>query len=186
MTQPQLNTERLLLRPYEAGDAADVQRLAGDRAIADTTLNIPHPYEDGMAEPWIAQTHEQFAAGERATFAAVLTETGALVGAISLNLDKAANAAILGYWVGKPYWNRGYATEASARVVAWGFDALGLNRIHSSHLTRNPASGAVMRKIGLVHEGCAREAVRKWGRYEDLELYALLRRDWEAALPSSG
>ena len=176
MTQPQLKTERLLLRPYEAGDAADVQHLAGDRAIADTTLNIPHPYEDGMAEAWITQTHEQFAAGERVTFATVLTETGALLGAVSLGIDKAANAAVLGYWIGKPYWNRGYATEAAARLVDWGFDVLGLNRIHSSHLTRNPASGAVMRKIGLVHEGCAREAVLKWGRYEDLELYAILRR----------
>ncbi len=186
MTQPRLKTERLLLRPYEAGDAADVQRLAGDRAIADTTLNIPHPYEDGMAEPWIAQTHEQFAAGERATFAAVLTGTDALVGAVSLDVDKAANAAVLGYWVGQPYWNQGYATEAALRVVAWGFDALGLNRIHSSHFTRNPASGAVMRKIGLVHEGCAREAVLKWGRYEDLELYALLKRDWNTDSPRRG
>lgn len=179
MDQPTLDTERLLLRPYCNADALSVQKLAGDRHIADTTLNIPHPYEDGMAEAWIAQTHEQFAAGERATFAIVLRETDELLGTVSLGIDKRANAAVLGYWVGQPYWNNGYATEASACLVAWGFDALGLNRIHSSHLTRNPASGAVMRKIGLVHEGCAREAVRKWGRYEDLELYALLRRDWD-------
>jgi hypothetical protein len=53
---PRLGTERLLLRPFALSDAADVLRLAGDRAIADTTLNIPHPYEAGMAEEWIA-TH---------------------------------------------------------------------------------------------------------------------------------
>ena len=180
MTQPQLTTKRLLLRRYEPADAAAVQRLAGDRAIADTTLNIPHPYEDGMAEAWIGQTHAQFAAGARATFAILSRDSDELLGTVSLGIDEAANAAVLGYWIGKPYWNRGYATEASERLVAWGFEALGLNRIHSSHLTRNPASGAVMRKIGLVHEGTAREAVLKWERYEDLELYALLRRDWQA------
>lgn len=54
---PTLETRRLVLRPFLLSDAATVQRLAGDRAVADTTLSIPHPYVDGMAEQWIA-THE--------------------------------------------------------------------------------------------------------------------------------
>ena len=62
--RPTLHTQRLILRPFEIADARDVQRLAGDRAIADTTLNIPHPYEDGMAEQWIATHQPQFEAGE--------------------------------------------------------------------------------------------------------------------------
>ena len=57
---PTLETERLVLRPFGLHDAADVQRLAGDRAIADTTLNIPHPYEDGMAEEWIFKHQDAF------------------------------------------------------------------------------------------------------------------------------
>jgi hypothetical protein len=52
---PALETELLLLRPFELADAREVQRLAGDRAIADTTTSVPHPYEDGMAEEWISR-----------------------------------------------------------------------------------------------------------------------------------
>jgi [ribosomal protein S5]-alanine N-acetyltransferase len=51
---PRLETKRLILRPFENADAADVMRLAGDRAIADTTTNIPHPYREGMAEDWMS------------------------------------------------------------------------------------------------------------------------------------
>jgi hypothetical protein len=68
-TQPTLTTERLILRPFVPADAKAVQRLAGDRAIADTTERIPHPYEDGMAEAWIATHAQQFRERKGCTFA---------------------------------------------------------------------------------------------------------------------
>ena len=74
--------------------------------------------------------------------------------------------------------NRGYATEAAAAMLAFGFDELGLNRIHAAHLSRNPASGKVMKKAGMVLEGTARQDAIKWGRYEDLVSYGILREDW--------
>jgi hypothetical protein len=82
--QPELRTERLLLRPFTVADAPVVQQLAGDRDIASTTLNIPHPYEDGMAEGWIGTHQQQFEGGESVIFAVVLHKDGALIGAISL------------------------------------------------------------------------------------------------------
>ena len=86
--------------------------------------------------------------------------------------------AELGYWVGVPYWNRGVATEAARALVAFGFGALGLHRVQARHLTRNPASGRVMQKLGMRLEGVHREAVRKWDRFEDLAMYAVLAREW--------
>ena len=80
----ELKTERLTLRPFEVADAKDIQRLAGDRAVADTTTSIPHPYKDGMAEAWIDSQAKNLAAGKEVTFAVALAETGELVGAISL------------------------------------------------------------------------------------------------------
>jgi [ribosomal protein S5]-alanine N-acetyltransferase len=94
--QPTLLTERLRLRPFSLADAPEVQRLAGDRAIADTTLNVPHPYPDGAAEAWIETHAGGFAAGRQATFAITLRDGGALVGSIGLVIDARSGRAELG------------------------------------------------------------------------------------------
>lgn len=177
--RPTLKTERLVLRPFELSDAADIQRLAGDRAIADTTLNIPHPYEDGMAEEWIATHLPQFEAGRQVVFAMTLLESGDLIGAIGLTIRQRFQRAEIGYWVGRSYWNQGYCTEAGLAVIKHAFADLNLHRVHAFHLSRNPASGRVMQKLGMTREGLARQHVRRWEVYEDLVLYGILRSEWE-------
>ncbi len=176
--RPTLSTERLLLRPFTLADAPEVQRLAGDKAIASTTENIPHPYEDGMAEEWISTHEPRFERGELVNFAIVLRESDALIGAVGLIIEKKNQRAALGYWMGKPYWGNGYCTEAARAVVRYGFEALGLNRISSTHMKRNPASGRVMQKIGMSHEGSLRKHVVKWDALEDIEMYSILRNEW--------
>ncbi|MGB5674838.1 MAG: GNAT family N-acetyltransferase [Gemmatimonadota bacterium] len=176
MEQPTLATERLLLRPFTLADAEALQRLAGAEEIADTTLNIPHPYADGLAEAWIESHADAFRDRERVVLA--ITDSNAvLVGAISLRLDLGHRRAELGYWIGLPFWGRGYATEAVVAMVEYGFKELGLNRIFAHHLARNPASGRVLEKAGFVHEGFHRAAVLKNGRFEDLHSFAVLRAD---------
>ncbi len=177
--RPTIETERLILRPFTLTDAPDVQCLAGARDIASTTLNIPHPYEDGMAEQWIGTHQEKYEKGEGLILAIVLRSDQSLIGSIGLNIDQQHENAELGYWIGKPYWNKGYCTEAAEAVVRYGFEVLGLNRIHASHLKRNPASGRVMQKIGMTYEGCLRQHVKKWDIFEDLEKYGLLKGDYE-------
>lgn len=181
--QPTLQTQRLILRPFTLADAPDVQRLAGDREIAATTLLIPHPYEDGMAEEWIKTHPTGFQEGTGICFAIALRETEELCGAIGLRIHKINRNAELGYWVGKPYWGRGYCTEAARAIVQYGFEVLGLHRIYSSHFSNNLASGRVMQKIGMSHEGCLRQDTWKWGKFEDVELYAILKSDWQEQIP---
>ena len=178
MSQPTINSSRLLLRPFELSDAPDVKRLAGEHDVADTTLNIPHPYEDGMAEEWIASHKPEYEAGSVATFAIVLRDDLQLIGAIGLTLDREINRGELGYWIAKPAWNSGYATEATTAVLEYGFGELELNRIAARHLVRNPASGRVMEKAGMTREGTARQDTMRWGKYEDLVFYGILREDW--------
>ena len=181
MTQrPTLLTTRLVLRPFAPQDAPRVQQLAGAAEIASTTLNIPHPYQDGMAEAWIATHPPQFQEGKQVTWAVTLRETGELVGAMGLALNPEHRKGELGYWIGVPYWGQGYCTEAAHAVVAYGFWKLGLNRILARHFARNPASGRVMQKIGMKQEGLLRQDVVKWGAYEDMVCYGLLRDEYQA------
>jgi len=179
MRQQRLETTRLILRPFERNDAKDVQRLAGDRAIADTTLNIAHPYEDGMAEAWISTHSSRFEAGELANFAVLFRDSKSLVGAMGLEIIPRFERAELGYWIGKPYWGNGYCTEAGRAVLDYGFVVLNLNRIYASHFKRNLASGRVLQKLGMIHEGCARKHIKKRDLFEDLELYGVLKTEWQ-------
>ncbi len=178
--QPTLATPRLLLRPLALADAAEVQRLAGVWEVADTTLSIPHPYEDGVAEAWIATLADLYARREQVVFAIAARPDDYLLGAIGLVLRRTYNRAELGYWIGKPFWGLGYATEAAMAALRYGFGTLALNRIHACHFARNPASGRVLQKIGMRQEGVARQHVRRWGRYEDLVQYGILREEHDA------
>ncbi len=175
---PTIKTHRLTLRPFTLEDAPELQRLAGDRAIADTTQSIPHPYEDGMAEKWISSHFETFNQGKGVDFAITRNSDKALVGAISLMHIIKGHQATLGYWIGKPYWSKGFCTEAAHAVLNFAFTKFRMIRVHASHITRNPASGRVMQKLGLRHEGCQRQQIRKWGKFEDLELYGILEEEW--------
>ncbi len=174
---PTLRTERLLLRAFAPEDAPDVQRLVGDREVA-RTLPVPHPYEDGMAEEWIASHRPALESGKHVTLAMALREDGALVGRITLHLNAQDRNAEFGYWIGAPYWGRGYATEAAKEMLRYGFEELGLHRVHASHLGNNPASGKVLRKVGMSHEGTRPEHFERWGEHQDSVLYGLLARDW--------
>jgi RimJ/RimL family protein N-acetyltransferase len=184
--QPTLESARLILSPFRPEDAPETQRLAGDRAIADTTLNIPHPYQDGVAEDWISIHRQMFEEGLLANFAIALRKNAHLVGAIGLRIDRASDKAELGYWIGRPYWNHGYCTEAAELVLDYGFAGLALNRIHAAHLARNPASGRVMEKLGMLREGTGRQHAKKWGTYEDLVFYGILNEEWARGRVRSG
>lgn len=180
---PTLETQRLRLRPLTLGDAPAVRLLAGAPEIADTTLNIPHPYPEGLAEQWIAGRADAALSGASITWAIADRSFDELYGAISLVIAQQHQHAEMGYWVGVPFWGRGYTTDAAAAALAHGFTALGLRRIHARHFLRNPASGRVMQKIGMAHEGCLRQHIRKGERFEDIVLYGILREEWEAGRP---
>jgi len=161
-------------------DAPEVQRLAGERAIADTTANIPHPYEDGIAEAWIASHQDAFDRGTLVSLAIVDSLAGTLLGAVSLmNISAKHGRGELGYWIGTPYWNKGYCTEAAACIMDYGFNTLKLNRIHGCFMKRNPGSRRVMEKLGMREEGCLRQHDTKWDQHEDIVLFGILRNEWE-------
>ena len=172
---PVLRTARLQLGPFYLDDAPELQRLAGAREIADTTLSIPHPYELDHAIAWIEQQRKEAARGRSTTYAVRLFD-GTLIGSVGLrDIDREHSQAELGFWIGREWWGKGYAREAAAAMIRFGFEALALNRIYAHHMRRNPASGRVLEAAGMQCEGVLRQRVRKWGVFEDVVLYAALR-----------
>jgi ribosomal-protein-alanine N-acetyltransferase len=136
------------LRHFTAADAPRVQLLAGEREVAESTALIPHPYPDGAAAAWIA-THETARTGG-AEYTYAITESGddVLIGAIGLRPGPSEHESF-GYWIGRPYWNRGYATAAAQAIIVLAFELLDLDELTASHLARNAASGRVMEKCGM-------------------------------------
>jgi RimJ/RimL family protein N-acetyltransferase len=84
----------------------------------------------------------------------------------------------MGFWVGVDSWGQGYATEAATALLHFAFEELALNRVFACHMVRNPASGRVLKKIGMRREGLLRQRVRKWDVFEDIAILAILRQDW--------
>jgi RimJ/RimL family protein N-acetyltransferase len=174
-----LTTQRLLLRAFGEGDVPAVGRLADDIEIYRNTLKIPHPYTEADARLWLSIQREQSRAGTGAVFAITGKDDGLLMGACGMELVADYRRGELGYWLGRDYWGKGYATEAAAAVVAWGFETLALNRISAARFGDNPASGRVLEKIGMTQEGVLRRHAFRDGVFKDMVMYGLLREEWE-------
>jgi RimJ/RimL family protein N-acetyltransferase len=179
MTAPQeLRTARLLLRPIGPEDVPAIVRLAGAREIAATTLRIPHPYAETDARTFLAKAIEDFRAGRSVVFAICVAQEPQLCGAVGLHVAPAHRHAELGYWIGVPFWNHGYVTEAASAAVAFGFDTLRLHRIFAHYFAGNTASQRVLEKIGMRHEGRLRQHIQKWNEFADIENYGLLAEEF--------
>jgi RimJ/RimL family protein N-acetyltransferase len=175
---PERRTKRLLLRPFKMTDAPMVKKMVGNKAIAATTASIPHPYHEGAAQEWINTQRESFQNNTSVTFAITLRSNQQLIGSIGLKIDNDSQRAELGYLIAKKFWNKGYCTEAANVVLKYAFIKKGLNRVYAHHFTDNPASGAVMRKIGMTYEGTLRKHFKKWGVFKDLDIYGILKSDY--------
>ncbi|MDX2145219.1 MAG: GNAT family N-acetyltransferase [Rhodospirillaceae bacterium] len=162
MLDLRIKTQRLTLRPYVAADAKRIQALAGLREIAMMTgPSIPHPYPDGAAEAWIAKQGQRRFDGQSHAFA--IDIDGALAGSVGFEDGGKGTHFELGYWLGKPYWGRGYVSEAAAAVVEYAFGWLNHPALVAGYHIDNPASGRVLAKLGFVetHRRMAFQHVRQ-------------------------
>lgn len=185
MLNTTLLTERLLLRLPRLEDASRIQQYAGEYDIVATTSNIPYPYPDGAAEAWIERARD--AASEHRDYAFAITLKGddLLLGVIGVHPNTENLRAEIGYWIGKPFWNNGYVSEAARRIVRFCFEDLGLYRVQATYFTENIASKRVMEKAGMMFEGVLRGYVQKWNTPRDLGMCAILRHEWEAQQATS-
>jgi RimJ/RimL family protein N-acetyltransferase len=146
----EIGTDRLTLRPPVASDVAEITRLAGDFAIASMTTRMPHPYAEADARQFVHLVARQDAARER-TF--VIERDGeGLIGAIGFHRTPRGPLE-LGYWIGRPHWGQGYATEAVAGALHWASADWGRKAISSGHFADNARSANVLIKSGFLYTG---------------------------------
>ena len=151
---PVLTTERLRLRPLSADDATPIAALAGDFDIARMTLRMPHPYRPEDARAFVARC----AAEDPRREATLLIEAPGAgpVGVIGFFEDDEQDprlGAELGYWIGRPFWGRGLATEAVVEALRWADESWRKRLVVAGHFADNAASGRVLEKAGFLYTG---------------------------------
>lgn len=177
---PKRNSNRLILDKISYSDIPKIIEYAGTKKIAETTLNIPHPYKEEDAIFWINSANNGFKNQDQFTFGIRLKSTSEFIGGIGLKINNRFNRAELGYWIAEPFWNKGYASEAVGTVLKFGFETVGLNKIYAFHLVENPASGKVMIKNRMIKEGELKDHTKKGETYRSLVQYRLTRSEFES------
>jgi RimJ/RimL family protein N-acetyltransferase len=170
---PVLVTERLVLRPPHEDDVAELVTLAHNPRIAEMLSRMPHPYGEAEARSFLTRSTLSRHAG--GVYAVTLAETGAFVGCAGLNATD--RGLELGYWMGEPYWRRGYATEAAHALVDLAFRATNINVLHASCRVINPASRRVIHKCGFQYAGQGMLNSLVAGKVP-VERYRLDRKTW--------
>lgn len=175
---PELTTPRLRLRRLTMRDAHDIYRYSRDPEVARHVLWDAHR-SIGDSRAYLRFMLRRYRSREPASWGIEYLATGRVIGTIGFMWVQDENAsAEVGYSLAREYWNQGIMTEALSAVIRYGFDGMDLNRIEAQHETTNPASGAVMRKCHMQREGTLRERLYNKGLYVDVDLYAILRRDY--------
>ena len=145
-------TERLSARPMQLSDAPRVTELFQEKDLAQNLARAPWPYALADAENWLTLAQTQWDTGTEFPFA--ILKDGVLVGSCGLvQIDAEENIWEIGYWIGKPFWGRGYVTEAAEGLLAWAAREMGITRLVSGHISDNPASGRVLLKLGFTVAG---------------------------------
>ena len=174
-----LETERLLLKPYELEFAEEIYQVVKHKEIADTMVMIPHPYPREVVDSWISYLQKSFEQGAAYEFAVFLKESDRYIGNCGLvTVSKTHKNAEVGYFIDVSQWGKGYATEACKKIINFGFKEHQLNRIYSRCMVRNIASRKVMEKCGMVWEGRHKQEFLKGNVYEDMDYLAILAEDY--------
>ncbi len=175
---PVLATARLVLRAPCRSDAKAIAALANDRRVAANLVRIPHPYAIEDAEQFIAAVNKR--EGE-ACFAVALD--GAPIGICSV--DRREDGPELGYWLGVPFWGRGFATEAARALIDHAFGGLEHETLISGARVNNPASRRVLEKCGFQWTGVRLSRIRAINSAAPIDRFRLDRGLW-ASLKSWG
>jgi RimJ/RimL family protein N-acetyltransferase len=176
-----IQTERLVLRPFEEGDLDALYAMHSSESVARYLYNEPRTREEtrGLLERKIAGASVG-GRGEWLCAAAVLAETGEVVGDVSvLWVSELHRQGELGYILHPAHQGHGYAAEAARPLLAFAFEQLDLHRVIARLEARNIASARVLEKLGMRREAHLVENEWVKGEWQSEMVYAMLAREWE-------
>jgi RimJ/RimL family protein N-acetyltransferase len=176
---PVLETARLVLRAPRLGDAKAIAALANDRHIAENTARIPHPYKLADAKDWVGGANKN---PSEEQYVITLAD-GTLIGACGI--EHSDEAPSIGYWLGQPFWRKGFATEAVRALIDHAFGDLAHEELHASARVTNPASRHVLEKCGFQWTGVGLCRIRAIHSSAPVDRFRLERGIW-ASLKSWG
>ncbi len=179
MFEKKFITERLLIREYKKNDIDGFLHVIRQPEIYATTYGIPRNYSRFRGEWWLKTIKENMNRNISYEFAAFLRNTNRYIGNVGLiNISFEHNRADISYYIDKDYMNMGYATEAAAEMLRYGFEKYGFNKIQGICMSCNPASRRVMEKIGMKFEGTLRQDMLKDGTYYDIDRLSILKDEY--------
>ncbi len=177
----EIETERLILRPFRVSDAEQMFfNWASDGEVAKYLTWPPHGnagFTKKLLEDWV----KQYENDSYYQWCIELKENSQAIGSISVvEVFDSIDAVEIGYCIGKKYWGKGITSEALSSLVSFFFNEVNANRIMAYHDTDNPASGRVMEKCGLKYEGTLIQSARNQQGICDIAVYGLVKRDYTA------
>lgn len=175
----EIETERLLLRVPSLDDVTEMAVLANDHGVATMTARMPYPYGRGDAEAFVRVCAQERATGRGLAIAILDRCDGRFMGCVGL--DRACpETAEIGYWVGRPYWGQGIATEAARALLDHGFETTRIAAVTGSCRVINEASRRVLEKCGLRYVASGLASAPARGGALPVDRFRLSRRDWES------
>jgi len=175
-----LETDRLILRPFCMEDADDMfQNWAGSEPVTRYLTWPTHPSAEvsrSLITAWVKEYENK----NNYQWCIVNKGLGKAIGSIgAVNIDEDTEAVEIGYCIGEAFWNRGFTAEALKRVITFLMIEVGVNRVWARHDSRNPNSGKVMKKAGMIYEGTHRDAGINNSGICDTVVYGLTKRDYD-------
>lgn len=177
---PELETERLLLRPLRVNDAADMFDYAHRPEVTEYLLWSPHP-DMTHTRRYLEYLAGRYRLGQFYDWALICKEDGRMIGTCGfVRFDYPHNGAEIGYVLNPDYSGQGFMHEAAHRVLRFGFSVLNLHRIEARYMVENAASRRVMEGLGMSFEGIKRQSMLVKGQYRDIGTCAILANEFRA------
>jgi len=175
MAQLPLETERLMLRPYVRDDAPEITRLLNDVEMARFLMVIPHPFVEFDARTLVKAAWRRLTGGRGFDLLVTIKDgDDKPVGSAGVGLHDEGRRGELGFWIGRDYWGRGYASEAARRMTAFATQTLGVRRLTGTVAVDNDASLAVLGKLGFSESGRGEKRVPSTGELREVIYYELV------------